>query len=74
MSVIQGVEVMCAAQGIEARAPLKTSQTLQTVVARLREVVPSLGADRYMAPDMGAATALVQSGALVQAAGAEASL
>jgi histidine ammonia-lyase len=74
LSVIQGVEVMCAAQGIEARAPLKTSQTLQTVVARLREVVPSLGADRYMAPDMGAATALVQSGALVQAAGAEASL
>lgn len=74
LSVIQGVEVMCAAQGIEARAPLKTSQTLQTVVARLREVVPPLGADRYMAPDMGAATTLVQSGALVQAAGAEDSL
>ena len=74
LSVIQGVEVMCAAQGIEARAPLKTSQTLQTVVARLREVVPPLGVDRYMAPDMGAATTLVQSGALVQAAGAEDSL
>lgn len=74
LSVIQGVEVMCAAQGIEARTPLKTSETLQSVVARLREVVPTLGPDRYMAPDMGAATALVQSGALVQAAGAEGSL
>ncbi|TNF60669.1 MAG: histidine ammonia-lyase, partial [Rhodobacteraceae bacterium] len=68
LSVILGVEALCAAQGIEARAPLVTSQPLQAVVARLRADVPGLAEDRYMAPDLGRAQALVTSGALVQAA------
>jgi len=71
LSVIQGVEVMCAAQGIEARDPLQTSDVLQSVLVRFRESVPPLGADRYLAPDMAAATELVKNGALVRAAGAE---
>jgi len=74
LSVILGVEAICAAQGIEARAPLVTSEPLQGAVARLRAAVPSLGADRYMAPDLEAAAALMRDGALVRAAGLELSL
>jgi histidine ammonia-lyase len=74
LSVILGVEAICAAQGIEARAPLETSAPLRDAVARLREVVPSLGADRYMAPDLEAAAALLREGALVRAAGLELAL
>ncbi|SEM62508.1 histidine ammonia-lyase [Roseovarius tolerans] len=71
LSVILGVEAICAAQGIEARAPLETSAPLRGAVERLRDVVPSLGADRYMAPELEAAAALLREGALVRAAGLE---
>lgn len=69
LNVILGVEAICAAQGIEFRAPLKTSARLQGVVARLRQDVASLGDDRYLAPDLAAAAWLISSGALVQASG-----
>ena len=68
LSVILAVEALCAAQGIEARAPLVTSAALQRVLARLRADVPTLGADRYLAPDIEAARRLVTGGALVEAA------
>ena len=68
LAVILGVEAMCAAQGIEFRAPLTTSPPLARVVARLRENVARLGDDRYLAPDIAAAAALVASGALGSAA------
>jgi histidine ammonia-lyase len=69
LSVILGVELICAAQGIEFRSPLATSPRLQDVMARVRADVAPLGQDRYMAPDITAAAALVSSGALVSAAG-----
>lgn len=69
LNVILGVEAICAAQGIDFRAPLPTSTALQSVVARLRADVATLGDDRYMAPDLAAAAALAASGALVQSAG-----
>ncbi|WP_120502965.1 histidine ammonia-lyase [Sulfitobacter mediterraneus] len=68
LSAIQAVEAMCAAQGVEARAPLATSARLQRVIDRLRQEVPTLGKDRYLAPDIETTTALVRSGALVEAA------
>lgn len=69
LQVILGVEAMCAAMGVEYRAPLVTSGPLQRVLARLRVDVPPLGTDRYMAPDLTAAAALVATGALCRAAG-----
>jgi histidine ammonia-lyase len=65
---ILGVELLCAAQGIDFRAPLATSQPLQRVVARLREDIAPLGEDRYLAPDLKRARALIASGALIAAA------
>jgi histidine ammonia-lyase len=69
LNVILGVEAMCAAQGVEFRAPLSTSQALQSVVARLRLDVATMGDDRYMAQDLKQAAALVGSGALARAPG-----
>ncbi len=66
---ILGVELLCAAQGIEFRAPLVTSDPLQSVLLRLRQDVATLGVDRYMAPDLEAAAGLVSAGALTEACG-----
>ena len=68
LNVILGVEAICAAQGVEFRAPLPTSAPLQRVVARLRQDVTTLGDDRYLAPDLAAAAGLIANGALTEAA------
>ncbi|EYD75887.1 Histidine ammonia-lyase [Rubellimicrobium mesophilum DSM 19309] len=69
LSVILGVEALCAAQGIEFRLPLRTSPRLARVMERIRQEVPALGQDRLMAPDMERAAQLVTTGALLRAAG-----
>jgi histidine ammonia-lyase len=65
---ILGVELLCAAQGIEFRAPLKTSAPLAAVLDRLRQSVPTLAQDRYMAPDLERAAEMVRDGVLCQVA------
>jgi histidine ammonia-lyase len=69
LNVILGVEAMCAAQGVEFRAPLKTSAPLQAAVHALRAEVRALEEDRYLAPDLAKAAALVAEGALSKATG-----
>ncbi|SFT62986.1 histidine ammonia-lyase [Sedimentitalea nanhaiensis] len=66
---ILGVELLCAAQGIDFRAPLTTSERLQRVVVRLRQEVATLGEDRYLAPDLERAAVLVASGEIAQITG-----
>jgi histidine ammonia-lyase len=68
LAAILGIEAMCAAQGVEFRAPLATSAPLARVVARLRQDVATMGEDRYLAPDLTAAATLVTTGALAAAA------
>jgi histidine ammonia-lyase len=69
LNAILGIEAICAAQGVEFRAPLATSAPLARVLARLRQEVPRLGADRLLGPELAAAARLIADGALVQAAG-----
>jgi histidine ammonia-lyase len=66
---ILGIEMLCAAQGVHYRAPLKTSPALQAVIARLRKSVPVLGQDRFVAPELETASDLVRSGDIQKAAG-----
>jgi histidine ammonia-lyase len=66
---ILAVELMCAAQGIEFRAPLSTSAPLQAAVTCLRQVVPTLEGDRYLAPDIEQSAKLIADGAVLAAAG-----
>jgi histidine ammonia-lyase len=65
---ILAIELLCAAQGIGFRAPLKTSAPLERVVARLRRDVPALNDDRYLAPDIAQAAQLVAGGVIADAA------
>jgi len=65
---ILGVELLCAAQGVEFRAPLTTSTPLASVVADLRASVPPLKEDRYLAPELEQAAALIKTGAVVASA------
>jgi histidine ammonia-lyase len=69
LSVILGVEALCAAQGIGYRAPLATSAPLQAAIDCLRMVSPVLTVDRYLAPDIDAASKLIRGGDLIAAAG-----
>ena len=71
---IIAIELICAAQGIEARAPLDTSGPLKRVVARLRQDVATLGEDRPLAPDIAKARDLVRSSELSELTHAELSL
>jgi histidine ammonia-lyase len=68
LAIILGIELLVAAQGIGLRAPHTTSPALAAVIAVLREQVPALGHDRYMADDLKKATALIEAGALPAAA------
>jgi histidine ammonia-lyase len=62
---ILGVELLCAAEGIEHRAPLKTSAPLHNALEQLRQKIPALEKDRYLAPDLETAAELIESRSLV---------
>jgi len=64
---IVGIEAMAAAQSIEFRAPLQTSVALSRAVGAVREVIPTLEVDRYMAVDIMNAGNLIASGAINEA-------
>jgi histidine ammonia-lyase len=56
------VELMAAAEGIDYHAPLKTSEKLQAVHAKVRERSPHFTADRYWADEMRALQDAVLAG------------
>ncbi|QOY94066.1 histidine ammonia-lyase [Massilia sp. UMI-21] len=63
-SVIVGIELLAAAQGIEFHRPLKSSGHLEHVHAQLRARVAPYDADRFFAPDIEAARLMVVNGEL----------
>ncbi|MEO7854383.1 MAG: histidine ammonia-lyase [Rubrivivax sp.] len=63
---ILGIELLAAAQGIDFLRPLRSSTPLEAAHALLREGVPSMTQDRYLSPDIEAATALVSDGSLAR--------
>ena len=64
LAAILGIEYLAAAQGCDFHAPLRSSDMLESARALLRARVPMLGDDRHFHPDIVAATALVEGGAL----------
>ncbi|MEM1047098.1 MAG: histidine ammonia-lyase [Pseudomonadota bacterium] len=64
---IIAIEWLCSAQGVEFRAPLTTSAPLAEAIAILRSEIPTLGEDRFLAPDLDKAAELVRAGALLKA-------
>ncbi|HVS76101.1 MAG TPA: aromatic amino acid lyase, partial [Steroidobacteraceae bacterium] len=61
---VVAIELLAAAQGIEFHRPLTSSRPLEAVLQSLRRAVPRYDRDRFFAPDIAAAAALVTSGAL----------
>lgn len=59
---IVGVELMCAAQGVECRRPLKSSPEIECAHDAVRSVVPRLDQDRILATDINAMAAAVREG------------
>ncbi len=62
LAQIVGIELLVSAQGIGFRAPLETSAPLREVIAMLRERVPALAGDRYLADELSVARDLVAGG------------
>jgi histidine ammonia-lyase len=85
LAAILGIELLCAAQGIDLRKrgwgldalnsaqrrklKLTTGKALERVIKLLRDHVPILEADRHMAGDLAIAAELVAGGAVAEAAG-----
>jgi len=64
VSVILGIEWLASAQGVEFLRPLRSSAALEQAHALLRAECGAMPTDRYLAPDIEKATALVARGAL----------
>jgi histidine ammonia-lyase len=63
LRAILAIELLAAAQGCDFH-PQKSSDVLEAVRAKLRAAVPKLDDDRYFAPDIAAAIAILRDGAL----------
>ncbi len=59
---VVAIELMCAAQGVEFRKPLRPSRAIERAHAAVRAIVPHLDKDRTLAPDINALAAAVRAG------------
>lgn len=62
-----GIELLCAAQGLDLGAKLRPGVGVAAARRALRRRVPGLDGDRFLAPDLVEAERLVADGALVAA-------
>ena len=63
---ILGIELLASAQGIDFLRPLQSSPPLEQVHTVLRAQCPTMMQDRYLAPDIEAASSLVRGGELAR--------
>jgi histidine ammonia-lyase len=59
---VLGIELLCAAQALEFRKPLRPGRGVARAYDLLRARIPALDRDRVLAPDIAAAAALVREG------------
>lgn len=59
---VVAIELLCAAEAVEAHRPHRTGDILERTVATLRDRVPPLTQDRSPAPDIAAIDDLIRSG------------
>jgi histidine ammonia-lyase len=58
---VLAIELVTAARALEMRAPLKPAKVTGEMLARLRKVVPGVGPDRFLSPELEAAESLLRS-------------
>ena len=61
LNIIIGIELLCAAQGVEFRSPLKTSPELKKTLITIRKNIKKLENDRYLSSDIDKASKLVRN-------------
>jgi histidine ammonia-lyase len=64
---ILAVELVCAAHGLDLRAPLEPGPGTKAALDSLREVCPGPGPDRWLSPDLAVVEELVNNGELLRA-------
>jgi len=64
---VLAIEILCAVQGIEYRAPLRPAPATGTVVEMVRRRVPTLAADRPLTAEIETVAAMIEDGSLVSA-------
>ena len=62
---ILAIELVCAARGLDLRAPARPAPGTAAALACVREHVPGPGPDRWLAPELAAAEQLVSTGAVL---------
>jgi histidine ammonia-lyase len=64
---VLAIELLCAAQGLDLRRPLRSTRPLEAVHAVIRSKVSAMRVDRPLAPDIAAMRGLIDDGSLVEA-------
>jgi histidine ammonia-lyase len=57
---VLAIELIAAGRCLDLRAPLKPAETTAQMLNKLRKVVPGVGPDRFLAPEIAAATELLR--------------
>ncbi|ASR34434.1 histidine ammonia-lyase [Prauserella marina] len=65
LRTVLAVELLCAARALDLRAPLEPAPVTGAARDLLRTVVAGPGPDRHLAPEIAAAEALIDSGAVL---------
>jgi histidine ammonia-lyase len=60
---VLAIELMCAAQALEFRRPLRASREVERACAAVRAILPRLNEDRILGPEIEALAAAVRAGA-----------
>jgi histidine ammonia-lyase len=68
VETVLAIELLCAAEGIDYRRPLRTSERLEAVHSLLRSEVPHLETDRALHRDIGCISEMVRDGRIREAA------
>jgi len=68
LSIIIAIELLCASQGVEFRAPLVTSVKLRKILSIIRKNVKKLINDRYLSEDIKNISTLVEKGVILSSA------
>jgi len=68
---VMAIEALCAAQGLDFRAPMRPGGGVARAHAAVRRVVAHLAEDRSPAPDIAAARGVITSGELLRTADAD---
>ena len=64
---VLGIEVLCAAQGLDLGEQLRPGKGVAAAYRALRQHIPGLDGDRFLAPDLAEAERLVLDGTIVDA-------